>query len=391
MNRPVIMLSTDTDILREGSAVRARMARYGSLCSELHIILFSIKGQSAPSDKGSEIAPHVYIYPTDSSLKALFIKDGIRIAGELLKKVPRPFVVSTQDPFETSIIGMYMKAKASASGAKLQVQVHTDLFSPLFIKTFFLNSIRRAIASIALRRADGIRVVSSRIQKSIIEKMRIPAERITILPVYSNPNAPLEFPKDAKGTGPYLRSKYPQFKKILLAVSRLTKEKDSAWLIGTLSVTLRKDPTLGLVIVGRGPDRLALDSEIDALGLSKQIILEGFAPQTRAFFESADVFVSSSLYEGYGLTYIEALRAGLPIVSTDVGITTDLAQKSDAVFVSAIDDRMTFLANIEKALVLPSDDANKKARAEVLGTLDETLYVPDEARYLELYGRALDL
>lgn len=102
----------------------------------------------------------------------------------------------------------------------------------------------------------------------------------------------------------------------ILAVGNFKVEKNYALLLDAVA---RLDSALDwrLLILGDGPLRGALEQQIDALGIVDRVTLAGFVPDPAPFFRAASLFVLSSDFEGYGVVLIEALHAGLPIVSTD--------------------------------------------------------------------------
>lgn len=72
-----------------------------------------------------------------------------------------------------------------------------------------------------------------------------------------------------------------------------------------------------LIIIGEGERRTALQELIDDLGLTGRVLLPGFAADPSPYYSSAHLFVLSSDREGLSNVIIEALLAGLPVVSTD--------------------------------------------------------------------------
>ncbi|WP_372923147.1 glycosyltransferase, partial [Roseovarius sp.] len=63
--------------------------------------------------------------------------------------------------------------------------------------------------------------------------------------------------------------------------------------------------------------RDALLSLAQELGVADRVILAGFHPDPTPFYKTADLFVLSSDYEGFGNVIVEALACGTPVVSTD--------------------------------------------------------------------------
>ena len=76
-------------------------------------------------------------------------------------------------------------------------------------------------------------------------------------------------------------------------------------------------PNSRLMFVGDGKERESLLSTANELGINEKIILTGFCLDPTPFYKTADLFVLSSDYEGFGNVIIEALACGIPVVSTD--------------------------------------------------------------------------
>ncbi|WP_240843266.1 glycosyltransferase family 4 protein [Acidaminobacter sp. JC074] len=105
--------------------------------------------------------------------------------------------------------------------------------------------------------------------------------------------------------------------KIILFVGRLAKEKSIDVLIKSLPETLEKSPHANIVIVGDGPERQALRELAKSLAVEEKVFFTGKVPwdQVGLYYQLADVFVSASLSETQGLTYIEAMAAKKPVVA----------------------------------------------------------------------------
>ena len=72
-----------------------------------------------------------------------------------------------------------------------------------------------------------------------------------------------------------------------------------------------------LMIVGSGELETSLRQLAGELGIADKVIFAGFQSDPTPFYLSADLFVLSSDYEGFGNVIVEALAQGLPVVSTD--------------------------------------------------------------------------
>src|SRR3989338_2886605 len=86
----VLVIGTEAGLFRQGSAARTRTIHYGSCFSRLDLIVFTRGRVHTPA----MLASGVHAYPTSSSSRFLYIADALRLA----KKLPKPDVVSAQDP-----------------------------------------------------------------------------------------------------------------------------------------------------------------------------------------------------------------------------------------------------------------------------------------------------
>ncbi|MEK7614392.1 MAG: glycosyltransferase [Patescibacteria group bacterium] len=339
----VLMISTDSKILDSGSAVRTRMVWYGASCEELHIIVTKHESRNTPSSRAKlatgqakhetkiQVAENVFAYPATASNKilALFRAYHIGVSTFNFQLSTFNWLVTSQDPFETGFIGWLIAKKIKA---KLQLQVHTDFLSPYFINGDFLNRIRILLARFLLPKADSIRVVSRRIADSLNAKRYTLNAVPKILPIF------VDIEK-IRGTAPTidLRKKYPQFDFLVLTTSRLTREKNIELAIEAMREVAKKYPRAGLIIVGSGPEKSNLKLKTENLKLADNVIFEEWSDDIVSYMKTADVFLNTSNYEGFGMSLVEAAASGCPIVSTDVGIVGDILRPEDVLVCSAPD------------------------------------------------------
>ena len=105
--------------------------------------------------------------------------------------------------------------------------------------------------------------------------------------------------------------------KVMLYLGRVSKEKNIAEIIEAMPEYMSKRENVKFVIVGSGPEMDILKQMVSERHLEDKIIFTGAQPWDNIglFYQIGDVFVSGSTSETQGLTYIEAMAAGLPVVA----------------------------------------------------------------------------
>jgi glycosyltransferase involved in cell wall biosynthesis len=104
---------------------------------------------------------------------------------------------------------------------------------------------------------------------------------------------------------------------IVLAVGRLSEEKQFGLLVEVFRSLAMRHPRWDLVILGEGPQRSVLQNLVRAAGLEKRIFLPGRAGNVGEWYERADLYVMTSRFEGFPNTLAEAMAHGLAAVSFD--------------------------------------------------------------------------
>jgi len=105
---------------------------------------------------------------------------------------------------------------------------------------------------------------------------------------------------------------------IFLNIGRYVEEKGQSNLIAAMDRVVEVEPDAKLLIVGWGELEAVLERKILKRGLGQSVFLTGPVKNVHPYYALADGFVLSSLAEGFGIVLLEAMAAGLPIISTDI-------------------------------------------------------------------------
>lgn len=104
---------------------------------------------------------------------------------------------------------------------------------------------------------------------------------------------------------------------VIGTIARLSPQKDLSTLLQAFALICHEKPNAKLVVVGGGPDREILENIALDLGISTRITWVGRTSEISEYLEIMNVFVLTSLYEGFGLVLLEAIVANCPIVASN--------------------------------------------------------------------------
>jgi glycosyltransferase involved in cell wall biosynthesis len=107
---------------------------------------------------------------------------------------------------------------------------------------------------------------------------------------------------------------------------RLTEQKGQKYLIELAKLLKADDVNFKILIAGEGELHQSLQKSIDDEGLKDHVKLLGHVTDMPGFFNSLDVFVFTSLYEGSANTLIETLQYGVPTIAWDVSSNPEIVQ-----------------------------------------------------------------
>ena len=113
---------------------------------------------------------------------------------------------------------------------------------------------------------------------------------------------------------------------LFVCVARFAPQKNHELLINAFAKGPASDPKVHLVLAGQGVLRTQLQVRVNELGLTNRVHFLGLRTDIPDVLGAGDIFALSSDYEGNPLSVIEAMAAGLPIVSTAVGGVPELLQ-----------------------------------------------------------------
>ncbi|HWO83452.1 MAG TPA: glycosyltransferase [Solirubrobacterales bacterium] len=192
------------------------------------------------------------------------------------------------------------------------------------------------------RGVDRYLAVSREIAVELTEKLGWPAERVEV--VY---NA-VDTERAAVAAPPGLREQLggSATRPLVLTPARLNPQKGHRVLLEAVAEV----PDALFLLAGDGPERAPLEAEAERLGLADRVRFLGRREDVPQLLAVCDVFALPSLYEGSSLAVLEAMAAGIPIVSSAIGGTDELIEDGRSGLLVAPGDAKTLAAALRRAL-----------------------------------------
>jgi len=310
------------------------------------------------------VLPRRWLYATAAGLIARTAARAFRRACDAVGAA----FVHAHDLYPSGAAARRLCARA---GLPYLLTVHgSDLYSNLG------NPRWRAEIQQAALGARAVACVGSRLARDCIAELGIPAERTIVIPdTYDAERFSfVERPERSGATR-------------LVCVGRLSHEKGHDVLLRALADLRARGVDATLRLVGDGPERGALESLSNNLGLADAVAFAGPLVNDRLgeVLAAADAFVLPSRAEGFGVALVEAMATGLPVVATRSGGPEDIVLPDDGVLVTADDPRA--LADGIEALIAKRADYDSRA----IAARAHRRFSPEAvgARLIRLYAEVL--
>ena len=294
----VLMLSLDKTLFDGNSDAAKRMRAYAELAEYTTVIVFNVKGKF----KEIKYSEKLIIYPTNSLFKIFYFFK----AYSLVKKINGCNLIISQDPYLTGVIAWLLSLIFKI---KLLISIFgNDIFNFFWLRENILRRELKYFAQFILNKADAIQ--SDNLETVDFLKQKYGEKKVFWKPIV--PSEIEQYKKAVKISSPKIR---------LLTVCRLVKQKNLPMLLQVIDQTLQVKPEVEFTIIGEGPLHNFLQNELKTRQLDTKVKwIHGCKWQDLLdYYLNNDIFILTSLYEGFPRVFQEAMAVGLPIITTRVG------------------------------------------------------------------------
>lgn len=234
------------------------------------------------------------------------LRHAIIPLAKLIRQVKADIVFSTIPVYNTvAILGKMI----SFTRAKTIVREADNLGGT------FGKDLKLACFGLVYKRADQIVSLSEGVKKNLVERYHMKPQDIKVI---YNP-VDIDYIQERTQNETMLPEHHQLFsgdEKVIVTAGRLVGQKDHHTLINAFA-KVRISVPCKLLILGEGPLQEELTQYAEQLGVRKHIFFLGFQSNPYIYMKKADLFVLTSVHEGFSHVLAEALATGVSVVATD--------------------------------------------------------------------------
>lgn len=178
-----------------------------------------------------------------------------------------------------------------------------------------LSNMKLRLVGLLYKFTSRVISLSKGVKENIMLRYKVASDRITVIYNPVDVSVIKQNVKDGNISEEHQKI-FDGQSKVIITAGRLVNDKDHKTLINAFS-KVQERVNAKLVILGEGELEEQLKKQVKELNLEEKVFFLGFMENPYIYFSQADLFVLSSLREGFGHVLAEALATGVPIVSTD--------------------------------------------------------------------------
>lgn len=225
-------------------------------------------------------------------------------------------IIHTQTEFSLGLLGVWIAKELKIPVLHTYHTQYEDYVRYIANGMLIRPSMVKYIVRGFLNDMDGV-ICPSEIVYDLLTRYKVTTEK-RVIPTGID-LAKFERPEITKDHIEDLRKKLSidDSETMLLSLSRVSYEKNIQAVIAALPDVLKENAAVKLVVAGDGPYLADLKEQAESLGITDSIIFTGMIPpnETALYYKAADFFISASTSETQGLTYLESIASGTPIIA----------------------------------------------------------------------------
>ena len=253
-------------------------------------------------------------YPVPEDVPVIcFHKKGAHAIPELIWRLARVYEKERPDTVisfveHTNLIAVFAK-KVSHVKPRLLLTAYNHL--SIDLKQALLARVEGWLIPYFYPQADAVICLSRGVANDLEAEFRIPRQKIRV--IYGAVDT--EYVSHLTGEKVDHPFFTPKEIPVIVAIGRLVEPKGYPYLLRAFAKVMAEIPCR-LIIIGEGRDRKSLEKLVQQVGIERQVEFLGFQKNPFKYLARSDIFVLSSLWEGFALVIMEAMACGVPVIAT---------------------------------------------------------------------------
>jgi len=214
------------------------------------------------------------------------------------------------------------------------------------------DRLRLALDTLSNRLASHIIAVSDSCRRFLIERERVPAEKITLVQ-----NA-IDLRRYSPACGTRFEARkalgLPENGTVVAGVGRLNPQKNFSLFIRIAAEVLKRHPQVVFVLAGDGPEEELLRNLARECGVAERLRFCGYVSDARQIYLAADVVLMPSLFEGLPMSLLEAMAMRVPVVASALDGIAEVVDDGRDGFLVPSGDAQSFCERVCQLISNPS-------------------------------------
>ncbi|HEY2855199.1 MAG TPA: N-acetyl-alpha-D-glucosaminyl L-malate synthase BshA [Gemmatimonadaceae bacterium] len=189
-----------------------------------------------------------------------------------------------------------------------------------------------AITKFSIEQSDGLTAVSRFLQRETVRAFGCTGCQIEVIPNFIDPEV-----YDRTKYKAALREQFASGDRVLMHISNFRPVKRVRDVVRIFARVRQEIPSV-LVMVGDGPDRVHAEAEVREQGVEDRVFFLGKIETVAPLLSAADLFLLPSQSESFGLSALEALASGVPVVGSNAGGLPEVVREGVSGALCAVGD-----------------------------------------------------
>jgi N-acetyl-alpha-D-glucosaminyl L-malate synthase BshA len=235
-----------------------------------------------------------------------------------------------------------------------------------------------------IQRSDGVTTVSTYLKNETIKTFNVDCP----IDVIHNFVDSERFKPKLAVNPCHRKTLAPKGEKLLIHVSNFRAVKNIPDVVKTFAL-LRRDMRCRLLMVGEGPELPGARTLAKELGVEADVLFMGKQQSVEKILPCADLFILPSAYESFGLSALEAMSCGLPVIASEIGGLSEVVTPGVDGWLCRVGDCQCMA---ERAYDLLANDAKRAAMGEAARKKAVERFSPEKivSEYEALYQRVIE-